>query len=88
MRLATQYSIQLFLIFERGGYNGDRIISYFPPMAKILDKDNDTILVKFSISEYQKIANSGILEDFLEDVSDYEFVFDTPVSAAELLKSF
>jgi hypothetical protein len=57
-------------------------------MAKILDKDNDTILVKFTISEYQKIADSWILIDIEENINAYEFVFDTPVTAAELLKSF
>lgn len=57
-------------------------------MAKILDKDNNTILVKFTISEYQKIADSWILTDIEENIGDYEFVFDTPVTAAELLKSF
>ena len=57
-------------------------------MARILDKDNNTILVKFTISEYQKIADSWILTDIEENIGDYEFVFDTPVTAAELLKSF
>ena len=57
-------------------------------MAKILDKDNKTILIKFTISEYQKITNSWIFDNEIEDYSDYELVFDKPIKATELLKSF
>lgn len=56
-------------------------------MAKILDKDNKTILIKFTISEYQKIASSWIIKD-LENYDDYEFVFDKPIKASDLLKTF
>ncbi len=65
-----------------------RIIFLLYSMAKILDKDNNTILVKFTISEYQKIADSWLLSETPEDISEYEMVFDTAVPAADLLKSF
>jgi len=44
--------------FSEKVYCKSKIIFYFRSMAKILDKDNNTILVKFTISEYQKIADS------------------------------
>ena len=56
-------------------------------MAKILDKDNNTILVKFTIREFKKIADSWVL-DKKDWLNNFEFVFDEPVKAADLLKTF
>ncbi len=55
-------------------------------MAQILDKTNKIVLLKLSIQEYKKINESWIFED--EKMEDYEFVFDKPIKASELLKTF
>ena len=54
-------------------------------MAKILDKDSKTVILKLTITEYNKMKKSGITFD---NSSDYEVTFDTPILAKELLKSF
>ncbi|NVP18154.1 hypothetical protein HUU51_05555 [Candidatus Gracilibacteria bacterium] len=55
-------------------------------MAQILDKTSKSVLVKLSIQEFKRINESGIFDD--EKIEDYEFKFDKPVKASELLKAF
>ena len=55
-------------------------------MAVVLDKTSKTVLLKLSIQEYKRINESWIFED--EKIQDYEFVFDKPIKASELLKTF
>lgn len=55
-------------------------------MATILEKTNKSVLVKLTIQEYKKMNDSWIFDD--EKIEDYEFVFDKPVKASDLLKSF
>ncbi|MCH8518618.1 hypothetical protein LAT59_02565 [Candidatus Gracilibacteria bacterium] len=54
-------------------------------MAQVLDKDNKTVLLKVSMREYQNLQNAGLFDP--DNLDDYEFVFDTPVKASELLKT-
>ena len=54
-------------------------------MAQILDKDNTTVLLKVSLREYENLQNAGLFDP--DNLDDYEFVFDTPVKASELLKT-
>jgi len=49
-------------------------------MYKVLDKDTKSVLVKMDIQTFQDISN-----DINEDISQYEFVFDTPIEASKLL---
>lgn len=55
-------------------------------MAQVLDKTNKTVLLKLSIQEYKKINESWIFDD--KEIDDYEFVFNKPIKASELLKTF
>jgi hypothetical protein len=55
-------------------------------MAQILDKTSKSVLVKLSIQEFKRINESWIFDD--EKIEDYEFKFDKPVKASELLKTF
>jgi hypothetical protein len=57
-------------------------------MAKILDRDDKAVLIKFTVSEYERLTTSWLLDSYIEDFSDYEFVFDKPVKASDLLKAF
>ncbi|MDD2565657.1 MAG: hypothetical protein PHZ26_02140 [Candidatus Gracilibacteria bacterium] len=58
-------------------------------MAKILDKDKKTVIVKFTIQEYKKLnETNSILFENDEEINGYEFVFDKPIKASDLLKSF
>jgi hypothetical protein len=52
-------------------------------MAKVLDKNASTVLVKMSLSEYKKLVDTNILTE-----DNYEFEFEKPVKASELLKMF
>ena len=54
-------------------------------MAQVLDKDNTTVLLKVSMREYQKLQNAGLFDP--DNLDDYEFTFDKPVKASELLKT-
>lgn len=56
-------------------------------MAKILDKTDNSIIVKFSIDEFEGLDENFPIE-IKEDISKYEFVFDKPISAKDLLNSF
>ena len=55
-------------------------------MAQVLDKTSKTVLLKLSVQEYKKINDSWIFDS--EKIEDYEFVFDKPIKASELLKTF
>jgi len=55
-------------------------------MAQVLDKTSKTVLLKLSIQEYKKINESWIFDN--EKVENYEFVFDKPIKASDLLKTF
>lgn len=55
-------------------------------MAIILEKTNKSVLVKLTIQEYKRISDSWIFNE--EKIEDYEFVFDKPIKASELLKTF
>jgi hypothetical protein len=51
-------------------------------MAQILDETKQFVLVKFTKKEFKALTfNENKLED-------YEFVFDPPIKASELLKTF
>ena len=54
-------------------------------MAQVLDRTTQTVLLKVSVSEYDTIKNSGILDT--DTLDNYEFIFDEPVLASELLKT-
>lgn len=55
-------------------------------MAQILDRDTKNVLIKLTIQEFNSIKKVYPLDD--TNKSSYEFVFDTPMSAKELLKTF
>ena len=54
-------------------------------MAKVLDKDDSAVLLKVSMREYQNLQNAGLFDP--DNLDDYEFIFDKPVKASELLKT-
>ena len=56
-------------------------------MAKVLDKTSKTVLIKLSIQEYNALYDIGLIRDEEKDFAGYEFVFDTPIQASELLKN-
>lgn len=53
-------------------------------MVQILDRDTKSVLLKLTISEYKKLKSSNLIEES----AGYEFVFDTPKKAGDLLKTF
>ncbi len=55
---------------------------------KMLTKEQIQAFEKewFSPEEIQSIIDSWIFDN--EEISDYEFVFDKPVKASDLLKTF
>jgi cytidylate kinase len=55
-------------------------------MAQILDRDTKNVLIKLSIQEFNSIKKVYPIDD--EDISQYEFILNTPISAKELLKTF
>ncbi len=55
-------------------------------MAQILDRDTKNVLIKLTLQEFNSIKKVYPIDD--EDISQYEFILKTPVSAKELLKSF
>jgi hypothetical protein len=55
-------------------------------MAVILDKTSKTVLVKLTIQEYKKMSEFWIFDD--ENIQDYDFVFEKPVKASDLLEKF
>lgn len=55
-------------------------------MAQILDRDTKNVLVKLTIQEFNSIKKVYPIDD--EDISQYEFVLNSPVSAKELFKAF
>ena len=58
-------------------------------MAKILDKNKKTVIVKFTIQEYKKLNEiNSVLFENNEEINSYEFVFDKPIKASDLLKTF
>lgn len=59
-------------------------------MAKILDRDEGSVLLKITMDEYHELEAINFfskedIEKMDHETSSYEFVFDTPVSAKELL---
>lgn len=57
-------------------------------MAKILDRDEKTVLLKVDIKEFDLLNNSWFINYPNENIEDYEFVFDKPLKASQLLKTF
>ncbi len=55
-------------------------------MVQVLDKTSKIVLLKLSVQEYKKINESWIFDD--EKIDDYDFVFDKPIKASDLLKTF
>jgi hypothetical protein len=55
-------------------------------MPLVLDKTSTSVLLKLTIQEYKKINNSWIFDD--EKLDNYEFIFEKPIKAADLLKTF
>ena len=49
-------------------------------MYKVLDKTWKTVLVKMDIHTFEEIK-----KDIQEDINSYEFVFDKPIKASELI---
>ncbi len=54
-------------------------------MPQILEKTKSSVVLKLTIQEYEKINNSWIFSD--DKIEDYEFVFDKPAKASDLLKT-
>ncbi len=55
-------------------------------MARVLNRNKDSVLLKVSIQEFSRISEANLIDE--EEVTEYEFIFDTPQSAKELLKTF
>ncbi len=55
-------------------------------MPLVLDKTNTSVLLKLTIQEYKKINNSWIFNDGKLD--NYKFIFEKPIKASDLLKTF
>lgn len=51
-------------------------------MYKVVEKTSKSVLVEMDIKTFEIIEN-----DMNEDFSNYEFVFDKPVKASELVNS-
>lgn len=51
-------------------------------MYKILEKTEDSVLVKMDIKTFETLEN-----DMNEDFNEYEFVFEKPVKASVLVNS-
>ena len=49
-------------------------------MFKIIEKEKDVVTVKMDIDTYNLLE-----EEINEDFSNYEFIFEKPVNASELL---
>lgn len=54
-------------------------------MVKILDRDSRSILMKITLNEYKKLKAINFIED---NTNDYEMVFNKPIKASDLLKTF
>ena len=55
-------------------------------MVKVLDNTLESVLLKLTAEEYKKMIDSWIFDE--KEIDDYEFVFDKPVKATDLLKTF
>ena len=55
-------------------------------MPLVLDKTSKTVLLKLTIEEYKRINDSWIFDD--DKIDNYEFIFNSPVKASDLLKTF
>lgn len=62
------------------------LVDNYKIMVQVLDKTSKIVLLKLSVQEYKKINESWIFDD--EKTDDYEFIFDKPIKASELLKTF
>lgn len=49
-------------------------------MFEVIKKKKDTVTVEMDIQTFEWVC-----EDIDENISDYEFVFDTPISASKLV---
>ncbi|MCH2188734.1 hypothetical protein MK079_02820 [Candidatus Gracilibacteria bacterium] len=49
-------------------------------MFELIEEKDNTIIVKMDTNTYKEIK-----QEFEPEISDYELVFDTPVSTKELL---
>ena len=55
-------------------------IFYAYYMFELIEEKDNTIIVKMDTNTYKEIK-----QEFEPEISDYELVFDTPVSTKELL---
>lgn len=51
-------------------------------MYKVVEKTDDSVLVEMDISTFETMEN-----DMNEDFSQYEFIFEKPVKASNLVNS-
>jgi len=80
------FFVQFFCFFCKYYYIYHCLFDNLIIMPLVLDKTSKTVLLKLTIEEYKRINDSWIFDD--DKIDNYEFIFNSPVKASDLLKTF